>query len=252
MFQRLNRDRGAQGLPPLSYDSRLADVARYHSADMRDNGFFEHDSPNSGSLEDRLDAAGYAFLAARENLSEAPDVEIGQDGLLRSPPHHANIMAADVTHVGIGIVPGGVHTAENLTITQVFAQPSKTESPAEAHAGMLKLIQATRRAAGLPPAQTSPLLEELAREHVAALARDPGALAAVADRVTEAVSQRREQDLAGVAVGAQRLADSSALQVPRSLLQDPQSIFGLAVEATQDERGRPRLQALLLVGVRGR
>lgn len=252
MLQRLNRDRAAQGLPPLTYDSRLADVARYHSADMRDNRFFEHDSPNSGSLEDRLDAAGYAFLAARENLSEAPDVERGQDGLLRSPPHHANIMADDVTHVGIGIVSGGVHAAENLTITQVFARPGKVESAAEARANMSKVIQAARRAAGLPPAQSSPLLEELAREHVAALARDPGALATIADRVTEVVSQRRERDLAGVAVGAQRLADSSALEVPSSLRQDPRASFGLAVEPTQDERGRPRLQVLLLVGLHGR
>src|SRR5690606_9189214 len=62
MFALLNRDRRAQGLPALSYDERLADVARYHSADMRDHQFFEHESPNSGSLDDRLNASGYLFL----------------------------------------------------------------------------------------------------------------------------------------------------------------------------------------------
>lgn len=249
MFRRLNQDRAAQNLPPLTFDSRLADVARYHSADMRDNRFFEHDSPKSGSLEDRLNAAGYLFLAARENLSEAPDVEQGQDGLLQSPPHHANIMAGDVTHVGIGIVPGGVHAAENLTITQVFARPGKAEDPGAARTAMLALLRDARRGAGLPPARLSPLLEELAKEHVATLTKDPDALDVVADRVTEAVSKRREPGMRGVIVGAQRLAESSALEVPGSLLDHPAASLGLAVERTRDESGRPRLQVLLLVGL---
>lgn len=249
MYRLVNQDRAAQGLPPLVYDERLADVARYHSADMRDHRFFDHDSPNSGSLQDRLVAAGYLFLEARENLSEAPDVERGQKGLLASPPHHANIMATDITHIGIGIVPGGVHAAENLTITQVFARPGRAETPTEARAAVIERIQAARADAGLPPAKLSPLLDELARAHVAALAEDEAQLPSIADRITEEVSKRREKGQRGVVVGAQRLAQSSAVQVPSALTREPGASFGVAVHPTQGPGGRPVLQVLLLVGI---
>src|SRR5690606_3600973 len=120
--------------------------------DMRDHQFFEHESPNSGSLDDRLNASGYLFLNARENLSEAPDVERSQAGLMLSPPHHENIMAADVTHVGIGIVPGGVVDPRNLTVTQVFAKPGRQESVEEARTSILRSIQSARAKRGLPAA----------------------------------------------------------------------------------------------------
>src|SRR6185295_14113766 len=48
MFERLNRDRAAQGRARLQWDARLSEVARHHSADMRDHGFFEHESPSTG------------------------------------------------------------------------------------------------------------------------------------------------------------------------------------------------------------
>ena len=117
MFERLNRDRARKGRAPLHWDPRLSEVARHHSADMRDHGFFEHESPSTGSVDNRLDAAGYPFLTARENLSEAPDVEQSEDALLESPHHYENIMAEDVTHVGVGIVGGGVRDPRNITVT---------------------------------------------------------------------------------------------------------------------------------------
>src|SRR6187399_2087716 len=82
MFELLNRDRRAAGLGPLKYDEDLAAVARYQSQDMRDHKFFDHVSPNTGSPDDRLDAAGYLFLTVRENLSEAPDIKSSQAGLM--------------------------------------------------------------------------------------------------------------------------------------------------------------------------
>lgn len=249
MHARVNRDRAAQGLPALTYDERLADIARFHSADMRDHRFFAHDSPNSGSLQDRLNAAGYLSLAARENLSEAPDIDKGQEGLLNSPGHYANIMADDVTHIGIGIVPGGVHEPGNLTITQVFARPGREESPQQARAAIIDAVQQARRNAGLGLAQQSPLLGELAERHVATLAKDDQQLNHIGDSITEEVSKRREPGQSGVVINAQRLSDSSAFQVPERLLQNAQASFGVAVSPTQDAGGRPLLQVLLLVGI---
>lgn len=249
MFQRLNRDRRERGLPPLRYDERLADVARVHSADMRDHRFFSHDSPNTGSLEDRLNAAGYLFLTARENLSEAPDVHTGQDSLLKSPGHYANIVATDTTHIGIGIVKGGVHAPENLTITQVFAAPGRAETPAAARQALIRKIQAERRAHGRKPAALHPLLDELAREHIEALDAETSSssLQQIGERVTEAVSARPDAKLGSVVVGAQLLPESSSLEVPQALLTSERGRFGLAVRRQPNPSGRPMLQVLLIV-----
>lgn len=247
MVARLNRDRRERGLPALRSDSRLADVARFHSADMRDNHFFSHESPTSGSLDDRLNAAGYLFLTARENLAEAPDVQSGQDHLLQSPGHYANIVATDTTHVGIGIVPGGVEAPENLTITQVFAKPGRSETPAEAERALIDAIQKQRKSRGLGRAASLPLLEGLAEQHIAELdaQTSPSSLEQIGKRITEAVAKEQGAGLQGVVVGAQLLPDSDSFQVPQSLYATT-ARFGIAVRRLPGD-GRPMLQVLFVV-----
>lgn len=251
MFARLNRDRAERGLPALRYDDALADVGRFHSRDMRDNRFFAHDSPTSGSLDDRLNAAGYLFLTARENLAEAPDVQTGEDALLRSPGHYANIVATDTTHVGIGIVRGGVEARENLTMTQVFARPGREESPSEARKALVRHIQAERRRQALPAAEQHEALDELARLHIAELDAEtsPSSLQAVGERVVAAVNARKDGDIRSVVVGAQLLADSESFEVSPALVKTRQVRFGLAVRQVPGAGGRPMLQLLLLVGL---
>jgi len=249
MFLRLNRDREQRGLPALRYDSALADVARFHSADMREHKFFAHESPTSGTLDDRLNAAGYLFLTARENLSEAPDVQSGQDALLRSPGHLANIVATDITHIGIGIVAGGVAAPENLTMTQVFSRPGRAESPAAARDALIRRIQDERASRGLPAAKQHPLLEELAELHISDLDAEtsPGSLQEVGKRVAKALSEQKDSGIGGVSAGAQLVPDSSGAEVPGSLLAATSARFGLAVRTVPNAAGRPMLQLLLLV-----
>ena len=48
IFQKVNYERTSRGLPALQMDSKLRDIARGHSKDMGDNGFFNHVSPTTG------------------------------------------------------------------------------------------------------------------------------------------------------------------------------------------------------------
>lgn len=133
MFERLNRDREQLGRPPLTWDDTLADIARSHSFDMQQRAFFAHDSPHTGSLDDRVRRAGYAFATVRENLALSTDIDTAQDNLLKSPGHFDNIMADDVVSLGIGIVRGPFEDFhEALYITQVFASPLEPLQPADA------------------------------------------------------------------------------------------------------------------------
>lgn len=245
MFERLNRDRAARGLPALRFDERLSDIARHHSADMRDHHFFEHESPRTGSVDNRLDAAGYPFLTARENLSEAPDIERSQDGLLNSPPHYANIMSSDVTHVGIGIVEGGVVDATNLTVTQVFARPAENEEPDHAARRALERLDRERAARQRPPAKRSRQLMQLAEKHLEDL--DERASPESVERAGQGVVKALEGKQAGsVMISAQLVPSSDRVGFPDALLEASKCDVGLALRRAKGEHGRPALQVLLL------
>ena len=246
MFDRLNRDRAKQKLAALRFDARLSDIARHHSADMRDHGFFEHASPRTGNLENRLDAAGYLFLRARENLSEAPDVEQSEDGLLASPHHYENIMADDITHVGIGIVHGGVQDPRNLTVTQVFAAPVDAEPPARAESELIRRMESARSKLGAKPAQRDTQLGELAAHYIAEL--DEAGSSASVERVGQGVASALEgKRAARLSISAQVVPSSAQFSFPDPLLHTASCAYGLAARRVSGAQGRPSLQVLLIV-----
>lgn len=162
MFDRVNRDRAERGKAPLQYAEALADIARNHAADMRQHRFFAHESPNTGNLDTRLIRWQYDAKVARENLAEAPNVQQAEDGLLKSPYHFENLMAEDVTHIGIGIVRGGVAAESNLLAVQVFAKPIILISSSDVEKRMLERIGAARGR----PLRRDALLDDLASDYV--------------------------------------------------------------------------------------
>lgn len=248
MHARLNRDRARKGLGPVAFDPALASIARGHSKDMSDHRFFAHESPRTGSLEDRLDRAGYLAAVARENLGEGPDVERTQDGLLASPGHHANIMAKDVSRVGIGIVKGGVAARENLLVTQVFATPIEPVDPGEALLVVAARIQDARRAAGLRPLPRDAKLDELARKHVGEVPDDLGPQAA--ERIGQAVTGALTgSGLRGVMVGTSLFLTPAIYEAKGAVVSKAARAVGIAAAPAKDERGRPAIKVLFLVGM---
>ncbi len=247
MHARLNRDRAKQGLGPLTFDAALADVARGHSQDMHELGFFAHESKRTGTLEDRLDRAGILVLAARENLGEGPNVDGTEDALLASPGHYANIMATDVTHIGIGIVSVGTKAEPRLLVTQVFATPANPETPAVVRASMLKRIAEARQKAGLPPLPSHPLLDSLAKKHVAEIKDD---LDSATDRIGDEVTKELVgTELSGVVVGASAFVSVELYQASGAAVTSKARAIGIATTTGHDARGRPVLQALVLIGL---
>ena len=115
----VNRARTEQGLNPLAIDPELTAVSRAHSEEMFRLGYFGHDSPVTGDIGDRLNAAGVTYFAAGENLAYAPSIATAHTRLMNSPDHYANIMNPNFTRIGIGVIQ-----AENrgLMITQTFAR----------------------------------------------------------------------------------------------------------------------------------
>ena len=118
----VNGSRIAQGLPPLVTDTKLMRFAQEHAEEMAKQGFVSHDMP-SGGVFVRMKRDGYKHGTARENVAKARMISSAHSGLLKSPSHKANILATDVTHIGIGIAKGDPAFGEYLFIAEVFASP---------------------------------------------------------------------------------------------------------------------------------
>ena len=63
-----NRSRANAGLKALKIDSTLTTTARWRSKDMIGRDYFSHDIPGYGSVFKKLDAKGYCYKLAGENI----------------------------------------------------------------------------------------------------------------------------------------------------------------------------------------
>lgn len=104
MLQLVNEERAKVGLKPLVMDERLRQLARTHSANMFREGYFSHTGKEGKGPCDRMDDAKIKYQYCGENLAYAPDVELAHRGLMNSPGHRANILNANYSTVGIGIL----------------------------------------------------------------------------------------------------------------------------------------------------
>ena len=103
-----NAERAKQGLAPLTLDTALSKVARAKSQDMKDNNYFDHNSPTYGSPFDMMKSFGISYTSAGENIAmgqKTPE-EVVQ-AWMDSPGHRENIMNASFTHIGVGYVASG-------------------------------------------------------------------------------------------------------------------------------------------------
>lgn len=109
MLALVNQERTSRGLKSLSRDEKLREVARAHSKDMFERGYFSHYNPEKESPFERMDRMGVEYLTAGENLAYAPTTDIAHRGLMNSPGHKANILKDSFGKVGIGVIDAGLY-----------------------------------------------------------------------------------------------------------------------------------------------
>jgi len=134
----INHERIRAHLPPLSYDHRLAIIAKDHSIDMGRRNFFNHVNKAGEKPDDRAKKQGYSCKKVYKTFyTEGIGENIFQNNLydslrtktsngvvtakiynwnsveeiarstvtgwMQSPPHHKNIVEANYDRAGIGI-----------------------------------------------------------------------------------------------------------------------------------------------------
>ncbi|MBD3106851.1 CAP domain-containing protein [Bacillus sp. AGMB 02131] len=88
----------------VEWDEETAEVARLHSLDMFENGFFAHESPGNGSLSDRLESGEISFNGAGENIAaKYVDGVAAFEGWLNSKGHRDTLLNEDFTRLGVGV-----------------------------------------------------------------------------------------------------------------------------------------------------
>ena len=118
VFELVNAERAKYGLSALSWADDLSRVARGHSRDMIDRGFFDHTNPDGRSPFDRLRLAGISYRTAAENIAYGQRTpEAVMNAWMNSPGHRANILNANVKEIGVG---AAVSSGGTIYWTQIF------------------------------------------------------------------------------------------------------------------------------------
>jgi hypothetical protein len=107
LFQSANRDRAAQGFPPLTWDNALAAAAHQHSLRMAQQNTLSHQFPGEPDLSSRSKQAGALFSAIGENVAQGFSAAGIHEQWMKSPPHRRNLLDPDFNSIGIAVVERG-------------------------------------------------------------------------------------------------------------------------------------------------
>lgn len=175
-FAYLNQERDKRGLAPLEWDEAAARVARGHSQDMYRSGFVGHVSPSTGDVTQRFAAGQLSASVIRENVARGYGPKGMHESLMSSPGHRVNIVATDVTHVGIGVVIGEPETSASgaprpMFLTQNFYKKPGAGAPRDLQGGVRQLVDEQRKQAKLAPLRWDEGLDRIAQKKADAVAR---------------------------------------------------------------------------------
>lgn len=120
--------------PPVALNARLNNAARGHSQDMLARDYFEHNTPEGVTPFQRMEAAGYSFISAGENLAwrgttgtvderayvEAQHVDLFVDTDIPGRGHRVTMLNANLREVGISIIRGAFTASNGITYDSVM------------------------------------------------------------------------------------------------------------------------------------
>jgi len=176
VFELVNVERRARGLPALKRDPQIDLVATGHSLETSAANHIYHDSPVTGSPVDRLREISLFFSKSGENVAMGPSIELLHGGLMNSPDHRRNILDPGFTHIGLGAAESG----GSYYLTQIFLRVIPAAEPKAMVDRVLERLNSVRAAQEKPPLRVDPFLAEEAGRMVQSMwVRDtqhPGSL----------------------------------------------------------------------------
>lgn len=116
LFDRANHERMANGLQPLKWENALALAAVRHAERMAGSGSISHQYADEPGLQERFGAEGARFSAVAENVALSGSASSIHEQWMHSAGHRANILDANMTELGVGVVKvgGGMYAVEDF------------------------------------------------------------------------------------------------------------------------------------------
>ncbi|RAU94900.1 CAP-associated domain-containing protein [Paenibacillus sp. YN15] len=113
-----NAERAKRGIAAMQWSDTAAAIARAHSSDMQEQGYFAHDDRSGRMPWDRAEDAGLSYRLFAENIAagQADALEAHYGWLNSTSGHRENLLGSN-THFGAGVAFGGkyrVYYTENF------------------------------------------------------------------------------------------------------------------------------------------
>jgi uncharacterized protein YkwD len=100
----INDYRRENGVPELAVSKALNQASYLHSKDMADKNYFDHDSQDGRTPDDRMAEQGYEDGTTGENIAAGyPTAEKVFEIWRNSPGHNENMLDEDFAVIGIGL-----------------------------------------------------------------------------------------------------------------------------------------------------
>jgi uncharacterized protein YkwD len=137
LFDFASEFRLAHGLAALRHDDCLTAAAYGHAVRMAETGEFAHTLSDGVDVGARIEMAGLRYSAVRENIAYWREAVSPQRiasrihvGWVKSPGHRENLLADDVTRLGVAVFPwsGGYYAVQDFA-TPVGEKAGTAPSP---------------------------------------------------------------------------------------------------------------------------
>lgn len=124
ILEYINQERQSHGLPTLELHPGLNQAAESKANDMLRSNYWSHTSPSGREPWDFVEATGYAYSVAGENLARNFSSAQGMTAAwMASPSHRANILHTQYQETGIAVVQGQMNGRNTTLVVQMFAAP---------------------------------------------------------------------------------------------------------------------------------
>lgn len=125
-----NQNRAASGLASFSLNGSLSQAAQAKANHMIANNYWAHVAPDGTTPWYFIDASGYSYSRAGENLAYGYSTSSGVvTGWMNSPSHAANILDSGFSEIGFGIANGSnFQGGENTVVVAMYGQPTQVAS----------------------------------------------------------------------------------------------------------------------------
>lgn len=188
LWQLMQAEREAHGLPQLAHLGGLTRAARVHAADLQRGEDFGHQTSSGNALQ-RVIAEGLTPVRVLENVASAANVTEVHAAIVASPAHRANLLDPTINAAGVGVVVQRDGLGRwSVQASQVFGE-MMAEATDDWDDVVLRSLNSRRVREQLPVIVRRELIDHLAQEAVDKL---------LAERRTTLTTEERKELAGGV------------------------------------------------------